>query len=148
MFCNKCGVKIPDGSAFCSGCGEKVQNKGSAQNYSGEDFTNCFERDDIEANKVISLFAYIWILFLIPLLAAPNSKYARFHANQGLILFLLSIACGIVSTPFHFLTWFSIPNFLNFLYVIPLVYMILGIINAVSGKAAELPIIGKFRIIT
>lgn len=40
-----------------------------------------FEAEDIEKNKVLSAVAYL--LFFIPLLAAPDSKYGKFHANQG-----------------------------------------------------------------
>ena len=161
MYCYKCGAQIPEGNAFCTGCGEAVQKPqstqnnnssqgscSSSQNFSGADFTASFERADIEANKVVALFSYLGILFFVPLVAAPNSKYARFHANQGLILFLLWAICGAASLPFHIISWFGFFNPFNFLHIIPIILMVLGIINAVSGKAAELPIIGKFRIFT
>ena len=109
---------------------------------------------DIADNKTMCIFAYIGILFLIPLLACKNSRYARFHANQGLIFFLfaivLGIADGILSIIFSFIPILGV--ILNILlglvcYVLPLGYMILGIYNAVKGRANELPIIGKIRII-
>src|SRR6267378_526195 len=46
---------------------------------------------DIEQNKVYAILAYIGLLFLVPLLAAPNSKFARYHTNQGIVLFLATI---------------------------------------------------------
>lgn len=48
-----------------------------------EDNTSEFEQEDINQNKVMAVLAYIGILVLVPLLAAPNSKYARYHVNQG-----------------------------------------------------------------
>jgi len=120
----------------------------------GTDYTSSFDPQDIEANKNISLVAYI--LFFVPLLAVPASKFARFHANQGLIVFIIAIFCSIVQNVFWFMfrsSWNSF--FFNpFALVIGVVQaallgcMIYGIINALNGRAMELPIIGKFRILT
>ena len=107
----------------------------------------------------MGILAYLGFLVLIPLLAAKNSKYARFHANQGLIVFLAEVCIGIVS-------WI-IPNiFLGLGYVSGIYYLvkvlnaifklldlgclalsIFGIVNAAQGKKKELPVIGKFRLI-
>ena len=65
-----------------------------------KDDTGEFDKKDIEDNSVMGLLAYIWILWLIPLLAAKNSKFAKFHANQGLILFILEVIGGAVFGPF------------------------------------------------
>ena len=46
---------------------------------------------DAEQNKVFGILAYLGILCLIPLLAAKDSRFARYHANQGLVLFLGAI---------------------------------------------------------
>ncbi len=51
----------------------------------------------------MSVLAYIGILFLIPLLACPNSRFARYHTNQGLVLFLLELAIGVVTGIFTFI---------------------------------------------
>ena len=102
----------------------------------------------------MGVLAYIGILFLIPLLAAPNSKFSRFHANQGLVLFLANIALGVVfgilMVIFAFIpiVGLIINSILGLaLSVICLVFMILGIVNAATGKAKELPLIGKIHII-
>ena len=103
MFCEKCGKELPEGAKFCEGCGAPVggtQAKEAPKNSFEEtvknlgntaDVTGDFDAADIAKNKVLSLFAYIGILFLIPLLAAPNSKFARFHTNQGLVLFVAAL---------------------------------------------------------
>ena len=39
-----------------------------------------YDSRDVEDNKVMAILAYIWILFLVPLLAAKNSRFARYHA--------------------------------------------------------------------
>ena len=40
---------------------------------------------DIEKNKIMAVLAYI--IFLIPLLAAKDSPFAKFHTNQGSSIF-------------------------------------------------------------
>ena len=106
------------------------------------DTTSEFDPADIESNKVLSLFAYLGILFIIPLIAAKDSKYARFHTNQGIVLFICGCIINLLSACIGWLSWaFKILN------VILILLAALGIINAVSGKAKELPLIGKIRIL-
>ena len=103
--------------------------------------TSEYDEADVENNKIISLFAYCGILFIVPLLAGKDSKYARFHTNQGIVLFILSVI----------MTFFSVFPNIGWVFKIGGVFVailaILGIINAVTGKARELPLIGKFRIL-
>lgn len=106
---------------------------------------------DVADNKVFAVLAYFGILFLIPLLAAKESPFARFHANQGLILFLagiavaivasiLSIVLGLISPILGMICW-------AVLYLGMFVLTVLGIINAVKGEMKELPLIGSFQLI-
>jgi uncharacterized membrane protein len=101
-----------------------------------------FTQEDIEQNKVISLLAYI--LFFIPLLAAKDSAFAKFHANQGLVLLLLGISISIVASVIPIIGWFIIGPF-GTIFVI--VLAIIGIINALNGKAKPLPLIGGITIL-
>ena len=167
-FCGNCGTKIDDNAKFCPGCGEAVaapateetkeqtteqpKAEPSAQqsqtDFSAKvanlnntkDTTDQFDKDDIEKNKAMGLLAYI--LFFIPLLAAKDSPFARYHANQGLVLFL----CGLISSVLWIipiLGWIIAP----LLSIVITVLAVIGIINALNGKAKELPIIGKFKIL-
>ena len=65
-----------------------------------KDHTNEFDPTDIQNNKAMGILSYIGLLVLIPIFAAKDSKFARFHANQGLVLV---IAQAIVTTvhPLH-----------------------------------------------
>ncbi len=110
------------------------------------DTTADYDSKDIDDNKVMGVLAYIGILFLIPLLAAPNSKFARFHTNQGLILFIADVVLGAAAKLVSFIPvvgWvISIA-----VGVVGLAFMILGIVNAANGKAKELPLIGNFKLL-
>jgi uncharacterized membrane protein len=106
---------------------------------------------DIQDNKVMGILAYLGILVLVPLFAAKESKFARFHANQGLILLICAIIWQIVAYILMFflakigLSFLSI--IISLLSIVFLVLIIIGIINAAKGEMKELPIIGKFRIL-
>lgn len=101
-----------------------------------------FEKNDIESNKTMALLAYI--IFFIPLLAAKDSKYARYHANQGLILLLAAIAINIIGSIIPIIGWFIIIPLGD---VAVFVLAIIGIINASKGEAKPLPVIGSITII-
>ncbi len=116
---------------------------------------------DVEKFKGLAVLAYIF--FLIPLIAAPNSKFARFHANQGLLLFILLITIMVGVTAFEVGLWL-VGRFMS-IYVLALFFdcgfhllqiamlvgwvglMIYGIIHAANGEKRELPVIGHWTLI-
>lgn len=110
------------------------------------DATNQFDPADIEKNKTMAILSYLGFLFLVPLLAAKDSPFAKFHANQGLVLFIFDIIVTVVSTILGILPFIGWLISL-LLYAVVLVFVILGIINAAGGKAKQLPIIGGITIL-
>lgn len=97
---------------------------------------------DVEENKIYGILAYIGILFIVPLLAAPKSPFAKFHANQGCALFIAEVALSVVAI-IPILGWFV----WLFGSLAVLVLAIMGIINAANGKMEKLPVVGGFEII-
>lgn len=107
--------------------------------------------EDVKANRVMCAVCYLFILFFLPLISAPDSKYGRFHANQSLILFIAWMVLGVISGVLYSipLIGFILGGLLSGLgSIVLLVLMVIGIVNALDGKAKELPIIGSFRIIS
>ena len=159
--CKKCGADMDENAKQCPVCGAPVEqdqgNSNSKQNAAEAAFTEFnntadttaeFDSKDIADNKGMAVLAYIGILFLIPLLAAPNSRFARFHANQGLVLFIAEIIYNFVSAIIRAILPLAVVNII--LWVISVLFLVLsiiGIVNAATGKAKELPVIGKIRII-
>ena len=76
---------------------------------------------DAQDNKVMAILAYFGPLVLVPILAARESRFARYHANQGLVLLIV----GIVF----------------------LVLAVIGIINASKGEMKPLPGIGGISVL-
>lgn len=107
-----------------------------------QDDSMMYDTQDVQTNKVWAALSYVGILFILPLLVnGGQSRYAKYHANQGFILFLLNIVIGIVNAILG-----NIPVLGAIVSVLlslaSLALMILGIINAVNGKAKQLPLIG------
>ena len=99
------------------------------------------DQADIEKNKTMAGLAYI--LFFLPLLACPDSKYGRYHANQGLILLIASFAGSFILSIIPIIGWLLLPVFA----LVVLVFAIMGLVNGFGGKVKALPLIGKFTII-
>ena len=117
------------------------------------DTTASYSAADVQNNKAMGILSYLGILVLIPILAAKESPFARFHANQGLVLLLcevgFSVASMILSVIFAFLgplalLWTLVSWLVSLAF---LALLILGIVNAAQGLCKELPLIGKFRIL-
>ncbi len=120
---------------------------------------------DVQKNKGIAWLSYLSLLFLIPLFAAKHSEYTRFHVRQGATLCAASLAYAIVQAVLMAilnsifrpeLTWFGyrqhpfvslVGVILGLASIFFLVLAIIGIVNAATGKRAELPVIGKFDLI-
>ena len=82
--------------------------------------------------KLWAAASYLWILSLVVLAARSKNDYIRFHANQGSLLFVVTLL-SIILGPVGML--------LNILVVIA---ALMGIFKAMQGEKWELPVIGKF----
>lgn len=155
-FCESCGATLEDNARFCSVCGAKTavagaDNKSKAQTKIEDafnQFTNTtnttadYSPEDIEKNKLISVVAYLGVLVMIPLFVARESRFARFHTNQGLVLFLfglISYVAGLIP----YIGWIVGAA----VSIFKLLLLIVGVLNAIKGEAKELPIIGKIKIL-
>ena len=119
------------------------------------DTTSYYSRSDIEGNKLMAVLSYLGILVLVPILAAKDSPFAKFHATQGLNLLIVSVAWSIVSGIIGAILGAIGVTFLSVLWsiitwlvgIVIFLTMVIGILNAAQGKAKELPVIGGFRIL-
>ena len=119
--------------------------------------------EDIARHKGISVCAYLGILVLIPLFGGRDSRFARFHANQGLALLIGLVAVYVLKwilwksmwvwlagNPFEpgvpwrwiVFNWFFILVTLFFV-----VLAVIGITNVLRGEEKRLPLIGKIRLL-
>ncbi len=92
--------------------------------------TSLPSKNDIEENKDIAALGYAWVLSIFVYYWKKDSPFVRFHAKQGIVLFVLSI-----------LVWI-IPVAGRFLELLVLALMVLGFLGAAQGQWKDLPIIG------
>jgi uncharacterized membrane protein len=112
-----------------------------------------FDSLDVDKNKALAIVGYIFpILFFIPLVTeAKNSVYAKFHANQQLILLIFGFAGGVsLSITTFILAFIPIMGTIMGMLLLPVFWLaclalaIMGIINAANGSSKKLPVIGVF----
>lgn len=166
-FCSKCGAQLNDDASFCNQCGAKniANEKSFKENATqvfdqvGEslskgvskikglndtaDTTANYDKEDIEKNKIISIFAYLSILVLIPMFLAKDSKFAKYHVKQGLILVIAGLGIAVLSLIAGIIL--PVIGIIFAIFEIPFIVLsVIGIVNVVKGKAKELPVVGKF----
>lgn len=106
-----------------------------------EDISARFDRETSEHARISSALGYF--LFFVPMTMHPESKFALYHANQGMILFIwMSLGMMIA----------SLVPYAGPLLVVPM--MVFGFVSAVRGmivalhcEAKHIPLIGKFIVI-
>lgn len=108
--------------------------------------------EDARKYKIVSMIGYLWVLFIIPLIFARKSPFARFHGNQSLTLFIVGTFWWMIVVMLQFFAalgfsgdWMS--YLVGSMFVVPFIFSALGMINAGQGNAIPLPVIGKLTII-
>lgn len=153
-YCSSCGNHIDEKAKFCPVCGARTEKKSESSSFQAklEDFignfmntantTADYSAEDINKNRHMAVLAYLGLLFLVPLFAAKESPFARYHTNQGILLFIVQ-AIGVAATQIPYAGW-AAGAIVN---IFTTALLVIGIINAIKGEAKELPVIGKFRIL-
>ena len=89
--------------------------------------------------NILAIISYIGVLCLVPILMKEKDEFVKFHAKQGLTLFIGEVATWIVFSIIP-LFWF-LANLFGLLW---LVLSIIGIVNVLNNRKKEIPLIGKF----
>ena len=100
--------------------------------------------------KVICALAYLFgILFFLPLVMYPNDEFAKFHANQALVVLLVVVIgemiLGILNIiPVVGFIFGILCGVFGLLMLIACIFAILGVVRE---EKFELPVIGKIKIL-
>ncbi|MDE5994263.1 MAG: zinc-ribbon domain-containing protein [Oscillospiraceae bacterium] len=151
-FCQKCGAEISNDTRFCQSCGTEVNVNAGTIPLQMSNVNP--EAQDTENNKAMAAISYLGVLALIPLFAAKESPFARFHCNQGLILLIANVALAILKQVNSSLIY-SISSILggivgigfNSVSICIWVFAMRGLIAALKGEKKELPLIGGLKIL-
>lgn len=107
-----------------------------------------------QTKKGMAILAYFGILVLIPLLTAKQDPFARYHTNQGLVLFLVSVISSVLSNVLTTLlidisstAVLIISGIFGILALVWFVFSIIGIVHAAKGQTKPLPLIGGIKLL-
>jgi len=99
-------------------------------------------------NNDSKLFAFLAIFlsiigFIVALLAKRDDKYVMFYAKQTLILFIAAVIVGIANM---WLAWIPILGWITSFALSMGIFVlwIIALINSLSGKQKEIPLIGHY----
>lgn len=161
-FCENCGTKLEENARFCPECGKAVEEalqvvtppavRQQADKVSVTDKVSATNAG-VKKGKVMAFLSYTGILVLIPWFVEKENPFVRFHARQGMLVFLSEIVLGIFAM-------ISLMIFMNISFVVGGVLLtvlsisnmvlciiaIKGMVHAVKGQVKELPLIGKINI--
>lgn len=90
--------------------------------------------EEYNRSEVMRYLCYMGPLFFIPLLMDGRNEFIRFHANQGLVLFICSLLVSFVFSMWIFE--------LFFIYC-----FVKGLLNVNRGLMEPLPVIGKIQLL-
>ncbi len=134
---------------------EKQENTAAddkeSENNASKEKKESTDLDEEQKRKIVCCLAYVFgILFFLPLILYPKDDFAKFHANQSLVILLTSIIvsalCGILGMIPAIGFVFGIIG--GVLGVVILIACILGIVSVVQEEKTKLPLIGNIRIIS
>lgn len=86
--------------------------------------------------------SYISFLVFFTLKNIKTDEVAKFHANQGLLLFIVEVIAVLVSYIPYVGGWLSFA-----LWALAIVFSIVGIVNVQHDKQKEVPVIGKIKLL-
>ena len=115
-----------------------------------------FTEEELEQGRTMAALAYVF--FLIPLLAAREQRYAMFHTEQAIVIWIgwivLRIGYAILRSVFYYGMGigFCGLGFVDWIIWLALIiFWIMGLVSALQKKTEPLPIIGdiasKFNLV-
>lgn len=93
--------------------------------------------------KLCAILAYL-LIGIIWYFADDKMKkntFVKFHVKQSLVLLIASIILQVIGSVLPAIIGFMI---LSLSGIFSLVWMVIGIVNAINGKEESLPIIGQY----
>lgn len=107
----------------------------------GEDIAGRFDRETNEHARISSALGYLF--FLIPMTMHPESKFALYHANQGMLLFIW-MGAGVMAAS---LVPYAGPLLVLLMIAFGMACGVRGMVTALRCEAKHMPLIGKFIVI-
>ena len=113
----------------------QAERENAARNYTYRTTMNRANAQSGEGNKLFAALSYLSFLFVLPYFVTPEDEFAKYHAKQGMKLFLAGLI-GRIAGSIIGLGWLATLAQIYLAYV--------GIKNVLDGKRKPLPYIGDW----
>ncbi|MGE5645340.1 MAG: DUF4870 domain-containing protein [Acidobacteriota bacterium] len=137
-YCSQCGNQVQTTDAYCARCGSRQPAAAPARDFASG-----------VSPRTASILCYVpWIGWLVAIVVLASSSFrnnraVRFHAFQGLYLFVAWLIVQWVFKPFSFVMpgpHFPIAGILQMALLVLSVFMM---IKASQGELYSLPVLGE-----
>lgn len=123
---------------------EPPRNDGGTYTYNGSRRRNYAESydQDTRENRTMGYLCYLGPLLLVPLLARPNSRFLRYHCNQGLLLFIFALLVSVFDGLLGIGWLIGIAG-----SIATVVWLVQGLTNVSKGLRRPLSFIGEITLL-
>ena len=108
-----------------------------------------FTEEELEQGRTMAALAYVF--FVIPLVAAREQRYAMFHTEQAIVIWILAVIVRIGYFAFYEIFYHAVglhfcglAFFSPLFWLVILIFWIMGLVAALQKKTEPLPLIGDF----
>ena len=138
-FCSQCGNQVGDRDSFCGRCGNRQPSNPFRPTAAGDPIGSVNPR-------TASILCYVpaigWIVSILVLASTQfrHNRAVRFHAFQGLYLFVAWLMEDWVLKPMLFIPTFHVHQLLQTILLVASIFMM---VKASRDEAYPLPVFGE-----
>ena len=113
------------------------------------------ETEEIKGKKITACLAYLFWLTVIPMVYSSESKFIKYHANQGFVLAIVETIYLVITVIVSKILW-SVSRSTSLLVETTMlmvfvgvfgVLSLIGIFNVIRGKEKPIPTFGHIKLL-
>lgn len=113
------------------------------------------EQEDLKGKKFTACLSYLFWLTVIPMVYSTESKFIKYHANQGFVLAIVETIYLVITVIVSKILW-SVSRSTSLLVETTMlmvfvgvfgVLSLIGIFNVIRGKEKPIPTFGHIKLL-
>ena len=113
------------------------------------------EGEDLKGKKFTACLSYLFWLAVIPMIYSTESKFIKYHANQGFVLATVETIFLVITVIVSKILWFAsratsllVETTMLMVFVgVFGVLSLIGIFNVIRGKEKPIPTFGHIKLL-
>ena len=113
------------------------------------------EKEDLKGKKFTACLAYLFWFTVIPMIYSTESKFIKYHANQGFVLAIAETIFLVITVIVSKIVWAcSISTSLLIEFMMLAIFVgafgtlsLIGIFNVILGKEKPIPTFGHIKLL-